>query len=79
MGGPATVPQKMTLEEFYAWADRQEEPYEFVDGVPVPLYPEADESGVVRAMAGGTWDHHTAISKGYSRSWGMSWEAAYPR
>ena len=62
MGGPATVPQKMTLEEFYAWADRQEAPYEFVGGVPVPLYPEADESGVVRAMAGGTWDHHTVIS-----------------
>ena len=62
MGDPATVPQKMTLEEFYAWTDRQEEPFELFDGVPVPLYPEPDENGVVRAMAGGTWDHHTVIS-----------------
>lgn len=59
VGEPAAAPPKMTLEEFYAWADRQEAPYEFVDGVPVPLYPEVDESGVVRAMAAGTADHHT--------------------
>ena len=50
--------RKMTIEEFYAWAELQEEPYELVDGEPVPLYPETDESGVVRAMAAGTADHH---------------------
>ena len=59
MAEAATVPQKMTLEEFYAWADRQEEPFELVDGVPVPLYPEPDENGVVRATAAGTAGHHT--------------------
>lgn len=59
MAETAATPQRMTLEEFYAWADRQEEPYEFVDGAPVPLYPEIDENGAVRAMAAGTTDHHT--------------------
>lgn len=59
MGEPATVPQKMTHEEYLDWSDRQEAPYEFVDGVPVPLYPEVDENGAVTAMAAGTADHHT--------------------
>jgi Uma2 family endonuclease len=27
----------MTVEEFFAWQERQEERYELVDGVPVPL------------------------------------------
>lgn len=62
MGEAAAAPQKMTVEEFYDWADRQEEPYELVDGVPLPLYPEIDENGTVRAMAGGSWDHHTIIN-----------------
>jgi Uma2 family endonuclease len=29
----------MTVEEFMEWAETQEEPYELVDGVPVPLWP----------------------------------------
>lgn len=59
MGEPAAVPQKMTVDEFYDWSELQEAAYELVDGVPVPLYPEADEDGVVRATAAGTIDHHS--------------------
>ena len=29
----------MTVKEFLAWAETQEEPYELVDGMPVPLWP----------------------------------------
>lgn len=58
MAEPASGKRRMTLEEFYAWAETQEEPYEFVDGEPVPLFPEQDENGVIRAMAAGTADHH---------------------
>lgn len=61
MAEPASSKQRMTLEEFYAWAETQEEPYEFVDGEIIPVFPEADESGVIRAMAAGTWDHQTII------------------
>lgn len=46
----------MTLDEFLDWAERQEIPYEFVDGKPVPKYPD---DGTPYAMAGGTADHHT--------------------
>ena len=60
MAEPSST-RRMTLEEFYAWAEAQEEPYEFVDGEPVPLFPEQDENGVIRAMAAGTWDHQTII------------------
>lgn len=35
----ATPQQRMTIDEFFAWAETQEEPYELVDGVPVPLWP----------------------------------------
>ncbi len=35
----AVPQQRMTIEEFLAWAETQEEPYELVDGVPVPLWP----------------------------------------
>lgn len=48
----------MTLDEFLDWAERQEIPYELVDGRPVPKYPD---DGTPFAMAGGTVDHHTAI------------------
>lgn len=40
----------MTVEEFYLWCETQEDRYELVDGVPVPL----------RAMAGAS-DPHDAI------------------
>jgi Uma2 family endonuclease len=40
----------MTAEEFYLWCETQEERYELVDGIPVPL----------RAMAGAS-DPHDAI------------------
>ena len=42
--------QLMTAEEFYLWCESQEDRYELVDGVPVPL----------RAMAGAS-DPHDAI------------------
>jgi Uma2 family endonuclease len=54
MSEPAAQP--MTLEEFLDWAERQEVPYEFVDGRPVPKYPD---DGTPFAMAGGSADHHT--------------------
>jgi Uma2 family endonuclease len=56
MGEPAE--RRMTLEEFLGWAERQEVPYELVDGVPVPKYPD---DGTPYAMAGGSVDHHTII------------------
>lgn len=35
----AAAPQhRMTVDEFFAWAETQEEPFELVDGVPVPLW-----------------------------------------
>jgi Uma2 family endonuclease len=54
MAEPAQKP--MTLEEFLDWAERQEIPYELVDGIPVPKYPD---DGTPYAMAGGSVDHHT--------------------
>jgi Uma2 family endonuclease len=36
---PAAPRHRMTVEEFLAWAETQEEPYELEDGVPVPLWP----------------------------------------
>jgi Uma2 family endonuclease len=36
---PAAPARRMTVEEFLEWAETQEEPYELVDGVPVPLWP----------------------------------------
>lgn len=35
----AALPQhRMTNAEFFAWAETQDEPFELVDGVPVPLW-----------------------------------------
>ncbi len=45
----------MTYEEFLAWADTQEEAYEFVDGRPRPKWPVDPITG----MSGGTVLHHT--------------------
>lgn len=45
----------MTLDEFEAWADTQEEAYEYVDGRPRPKWPV----GPVTGMSGGTVLHHT--------------------
>ncbi|HMU49380.1 MAG TPA: Uma2 family endonuclease [Geminicoccaceae bacterium] len=50
--------RRMGLEEFLDWVERQEVPYELVDGVPVPKYPD---DGTPYAMAGGSVDHHTII------------------
>jgi Uma2 family endonuclease len=30
--------RRMTIKEFFAWAETQDEPYELVDGTPVPLW-----------------------------------------
>lgn len=39
--------KRMTIEEYIEWCELQEEPYELVDGVPVPLYPdEGNPEGV---------------------------------
>ena len=46
---------RMSSEEFFAWLERQDEPYELVDGYPVPLWPE--EEGSPRAMAGASVWH----------------------
>lgn len=35
----AAPTRRMTVDEFMEWAETQEEPYELVDGVPVPLWP----------------------------------------
>jgi Uma2 family endonuclease len=56
MSEPAARP--MTLEELLDWAERQEIPYELVDGRPVPKYPD---DGTPFAMAGGSFDHHTIM------------------
>ena len=45
----------MTYEEFLAWADTQEEAYEYVDGRPRPKWPVDPITG----MSGGTVLHHT--------------------
>jgi Uma2 family endonuclease len=46
----AAAPQKrMTVEEFFAWAETQEEPYELVDGVPVPLWRHDPERPTMMA------------------------------
>jgi Uma2 family endonuclease len=45
----------MTYEEFLAWADTQEEAYEYVDGRPRPKWPVDPVTG----MSGGTVLHHT--------------------
>ena len=45
----------MTLDEFEAWADTQEEAYEYVDGRPRPKWPVDPVTG----MSGGTVLHHT--------------------
>jgi Uma2 family endonuclease len=46
----AAAPQKrMTVEEFFAWAEGQEEPYELVDGVPVPLWRHDPERPTMMA------------------------------
>jgi Uma2 family endonuclease len=44
----------MTYEEFLAWADTQEETYEYVDGRPRPKWPVDPVTG----MSGGTGFHH---------------------
>jgi Uma2 family endonuclease len=49
MSEPAAQP--MTLEEFLDWAERQEVPYELVDGRPGPKYPE-------ESLGADTLDHH---------------------
>ncbi len=41
-----TAPRMWTVEEFLDWERQQDERYEFVDGI-------------IRAMVGGTVDHHT--------------------
>jgi hypothetical protein len=48
MSEPAAMP--MSLEEFLDWAERQEIPYELVDGRPVPKHPDDD-------MGADTVDH----------------------
>jgi Uma2 family endonuclease len=46
----AAAPQKrMTVEEFFAWAEAQEEPYELVDGVPAPLWPRDPDNPTMMA------------------------------
>lgn len=47
----STATRLMSVEEFYLWCRDQEERYELVDGVPVPL----------RAMSGAS-TRHDAIS-----------------
>lgn len=38
MSETAEPQRRMTIEEFLAWAEAQEEPFELVDGIPVPLW-----------------------------------------
>jgi Uma2 family endonuclease len=46
----AAAPQRrMTNAEFFAWAETQEEPYELVDGVPVPLWRHDPERPTMMA------------------------------
>lgn len=37
MSETAEPQRRMTNAEFFAWCETQEEPYELVDGIPVPL------------------------------------------
>lgn len=50
MGEPADEIKRMSREEYLAWLELQDEPYELVDGIPVPLWP--DEENPLKAMAG---------------------------
>ncbi len=43
--------KSMTVEEFFAWQTDQEERYELVDGVPIPL----------RAMTGASNRHDVLV------------------
>lgn len=38
MSETAEPQRRMTNAEFFAWCETQEEPYELVDGIPVPLW-----------------------------------------
>ncbi len=40
---------RMTIEEFFAWAETQEEPFELVDGIPVPLWRHDPENPTMMA------------------------------
>ena len=55
MTDPAAPRHRMTVEEFLAWAETQEEPYELEDGVPVPLWPR--DPGEPTMMASPTVGH----------------------
>lgn len=44
----------MTFEEFIAWAETQEETYDYVDGLPRAVFPTDPATG----MAAGTFRHH---------------------
>jgi len=53
----AEDPGPMTVEEYFRWREGREEPWEYIDGRPVPKFP-SEENPVV-AMASGTANHHT--------------------
>ena len=49
----------MSIEEFFAWAEQQEEPYELDDGVPRPLWPH--DPLAPQGMAGPSGDHQQVM------------------
>jgi Uma2 family endonuclease len=50
------LPEPMSREEYYRWRESRDEPWEYVDGRPMPKFPAEDNPLV--AMASGTRNHH---------------------
>jgi Uma2 family endonuclease len=50
-------PGAMSVEDYFRWRDGRDEPWEYVDGRPVPKFPAQDDPLV--AMASGSASHHT--------------------
>jgi Uma2 family endonuclease len=50
-------PGAMSVEDYHRWRDGRDEPWEYVDGRPVPKFPAPDDSLV--AMPSGSASHHT--------------------